>query len=145
MTEIAFHVHVPDKLAYSCRLLRKAYLSGAKITVTGEPGLLSELDQLLWRFSAAEFLPHCHAGAARGPLAATPILLAESLAASPQSDVLVNIGQAVPAEFERFGRFIEVVALASSDAAAGRGRWKHYAARGYALTKHEHVPPEAMP
>ena len=88
MTEIAFHVHVPDKLAYSCRLLRKAYLSGAKITVTGEPGLLSELDQLLWRFSAAEFLPHCHAGAARGPLAATPILLAESLAASYLAFVL---------------------------------------------------------
>ena len=30
MTEIAFHFNVPDKLAYSCRLLRKAYLSGAR-------------------------------------------------------------------------------------------------------------------
>jgi hypothetical protein len=37
MTEIAFHFNVPDKLAYSCRLLRKAYLSGARVVVTGEP------------------------------------------------------------------------------------------------------------
>lgn len=141
MTEIAFHINVPDKLGYSCRLLRKAYLTGAKITVIGEPGKLAELDQLLWRFSAVEFLPHCDAALASGPLAATPILLSPSLAASPHSDVLVNIGQTVPAEFERFARFIELVALEPDDVETGRSRWRHYAKRGYALTKHAYVQP----
>ena len=145
MTEIAFHVNVPDKLAYSCRLLRKAYFSGAKITVIGEPEMLTELDQLLWCFSPAEFLPHCNADAASCTLAATPIFLAESPAASPHSDVLVNLGQAVPAQFERFGRFIEVVAVASDDAAAGRSRWKHYARRGYTPIKHDYAQPGAAP
>ena len=42
MTEIIFHVNVPDKLAYSCRLLRKAYLSGARVSVTAEPDVLAE-------------------------------------------------------------------------------------------------------
>jgi len=30
-----------------------------------------------------------------------------------------------------------VVAQAGDDLIAGRSRWKHYAARGYALKKHE--------
>ena len=141
MTEISFHFNVPDKLAYSCRLLRKAYLSGARVRVTGEPGVLTELDRLLWSFSPAEFVPHCFADAPASSIAVTPILLTETLAAPSQSEVLVNLGQAVPAEFERFDRLIEVVALASDDIAAGRSRWKHYAGRGYALTKHEFTRP----
>ena len=140
MTEIAFHVKVPDKLGYSCLLLRKAYLTGAAVTVTGEPDVLAALDRLLWSFSPSEFVPHCLADASASIIAATPILLTgstEATDASLRQEVLVNLGQAVPAEFERFERLIEVVALASDDAAAGRGRWKHYAARGYALTSHE--------
>ena len=31
MTEIAFHFNAPDKLAYACRLLRKAVASGARV------------------------------------------------------------------------------------------------------------------
>ena len=145
MTEVSFHVNVPDKLAYSCRLLRKVYRSGARVRVTGEPDVLAELDRLLWSFSPAEFVPHCLAGAPASSIAVTPILLTETLAAPSQHEVLVNVGQAVPAEFERFDRVIEVVGLASDDAAAGRGRWKHYAARGYALTKHEFTQPGNSP
>ena len=145
MTEIAFHVNVPDKLAYSCRLLRKAYLNGARVRVTGEPEVLAELDRLLWSFSAAEFVPHCFADAPASSIAVTPILLTGTLAAPSQDEVLVNVGQAVPAEFEHFDRLIEVVALASDDVAAGRSRWKHYASRGYALTKHEFTQPGNSP
>jgi DNA polymerase-3 subunit chi len=137
MTEIEFHVNVPDKLAYGCRLLRKAYLSGARVVVTAESGMLDQLDHLLWSFSPAEFVPHCRASAPQDCLAATPVLLAESLAACPSHEVLVNLGQGIPAGFEPFGRFIEVVARAGDDLLAGRGRWKHYATRGYALKKHE--------
>ena len=49
MTDIEFHVNVPDKLHYSCRLLRKAYRSGANAVVTAEPELLLQLDQHLIR------------------------------------------------------------------------------------------------
>jgi DNA polymerase III subunit chi len=141
MTEIAFHFNVPDKLAYSCRLLRKAYLSGARIAVTAEPDVLAELDALLWSFSAAEFVPHCTASASAISLKATPIVLSGSLAQCLHHDVLVNLGQGVPAGFEGFERFIEVVALPPEDVTAGRSRWKHYAARGYALKKHDLAQP----
>lgn len=137
MTEIAFHFNVADKLLYSCRLLRKAYLSGAKVVVTAGPEVLAELDQLLWSFSPTEFVPHCRANAGDSSLAATPVLLAESLTASPHFGVLVNLGQDVPAEFERFERFIEVVTQADDDRLAARSRWKHYTDRGYAMKRHD--------
>jgi DNA polymerase-3 subunit chi len=137
MTEVAFHFNVPDKLAYSCRLLRKAWGSGARVVVTAEPETLSRLDQMLWTFSALEFVPHCRLAAPAATVAASPVLLAGSLEACPHHEVLVNLGQTVPAGFERFERFIELVALTDDDRAAARSRWKHYADRGYAMKRHD--------
>lgn len=137
MTEIAFHFNVPDKLAYSCRLLRKAYLSGARVVVTAEPAVLAELDQLMWSFSPAEFVPHCRADASQSTVAATPVVLAESPGASQHHGVLVNLGQGIPGGFERFERFIEVVTRADDDRLAARSRWKHYTDRGYAMKRHD--------
>lgn len=143
MTDIAFHFNVPDKLGYSCRLLRKAYLSGAQLVVTGAPEVLAELDQLLWTFSASEFVPHYRASAAKNDtahgkaLASTPVLLVESLRDCAHHGVLVNLGSDIPDEFERFERFIEVVTTSDVDRSAARHRWKHYADRGYALKRHD--------
>lgn len=137
MTEIAFHFNVPDKLAYSCRLLRKAYLSGASIAVTAEPEVLAELDLLLWSFSSSEFVPHCSSSASVTTLATTPIVLSASLADCSRHEVLVNLGQGIPAGFEAFERLIELVALSPDDVLAGRSRWKHYSARGYGMKRHD--------
>jgi len=137
MTDIAFHFNAADKLAYGCRLLRKIYLSGAKVTVTAEPAMLAELDTLLWTFSAADFVPHCTAAASPATLALTPVVLAASPAGYSQQGILVNLGHELPAGFEGFERLIEVVSLLPEDAQAGRSRWKHYAARGYTLKRHD--------
>jgi DNA polymerase-3 subunit chi len=51
--------------------------------------------------------------------------------------VLVNLGGSVPAGFESFERVIEVVTLDDADRQAARGRWKHYADRGYSITRHD--------
>ena len=135
MTEIPFHFNVADKFLYACRLLRKAYASGAQVAVTAEPEVLGELDQLLWRFSATEFVPHCRAGHASDFLASKSVLLVDSPAACPHGGVLINLGLQVPTEFERFERFIEVVTQGRDERLAARIRWKHYADRGYSLQK----------
>lgn len=144
MTDIAFHFNVTDKLGYSCRLLRKAYLTGAQLAVMGPPDVLAALDQLLWTFSAPEFVPHYRATAAAKSdtaqgqvLAATPVLLVESPRDCAHHDVLVNLGANIPDEFERFERFIEVVTTLDADRLAARHRWKHYADMGYALKRHD--------
>ena len=51
--------------------------------------------------------------------------------------VLVNLGDGVPEGFERFERMVEVVGGGEEDRASARDRWKHYASRGYAITRHD--------
>jgi DNA polymerase-3 subunit chi len=140
MTEIAFHFNAPDKLAYACRLLRKAVASGAKVVVTADEGSLQALDTQLWTFAALEFLPHCRADSPIEQRMASPIVLATQLdgnEALPHHHVLLNLSSAVMAGFERFERTIEVVTLDEQDRHNARQRWKHYADRGYAISRHD--------
>lgn len=138
MTEVAFHFNAPDKLGYACRLLRKAFGSGAQVVVTADAGLLGELDTTLWTFGQLEFVPHCRQpGAAPAVLAASPIVLTDTPRAAPHHQVLVNLGETVPDGFETFERLIEVVTPDDEDRQQARQRWKHYSTRGYQITRHD--------
>ncbi|WP_198970084.1 DNA polymerase III subunit chi [Xylophilus sp. ASV27] len=138
MTEVAFHFNAPDKLAYACRLLRKALAGDAKVVVTAAAGTLDALDRALWTFSPVDFLPHCRAADAAPLLAASPIVLAEGGQPVPHHQVLLNLGEEVPPEFGRFERLIEVVGRDDEDdRQRARRRWKHYAERAYAITRHD--------
>lgn len=138
MTEVAFHFNVPDKVGYACRLLRKVHRTGARVVVTGDAAMLRSLDTQLWTFSALEFIPHCHTASADAQVvAATPVVLSDSPRAAPHQQILVNLGERVPETFERFERLIEVVTQEPEDRVLARGRWKHYADRGYAIQRHD--------
>lgn len=144
MTEIAFHFNVPDKLAYACRLLRKATGTGSRLVVTGPGDALRALDTQLWTFSALDFIPHCQAASADAQvLAASPVVLADTPRGTPHQQVLVNLGGGVPEGFERFERLIELVGREPDDRQQARVRWKHYADRGYAIGQHDLAGREA--
>ena len=147
MTEIAFHFNAPDKLAYACRLLRKAVASGARVVVTGAPASLQALDTLLWTFSPLEFVAHCRWPSPVHELQASPVVLCDALTSTvldTHDQVLLNLGNSVPAGFEAFKRVIEVVTLDEDDRSTARSRWKHYADRGYEITRHDlKLKPEA--
>lgn len=137
MTSVAFHFNVPDKLDYACRLLRKTYAAGGQVGVVGPDEVLSALDTALWSFSALDFVPHCRATAPAPMQRSTPIVLAADCAQLQQSTVLVNLGGAVPAGFERFERLIELVDTSDADRAEARQRWRHYTERGYPIQRHD--------
>jgi DNA polymerase III subunit chi len=65
------------------------------------------------------------------------VVLAESPQSVPHQHVLLNLGPAVPAGFERFERLIEVVTMDDEDRQSGRQRWKYYADRGYAIKRED--------
>ena len=142
MTEISFHFNAPDKVAYACRLLRKAVNGGAKVFVTGEPSSLSQLDAALWTFSPLDFVPHCFQSSDARQLAASPVVLASAPAAVSvaHAQVMLNLGAAVPDGFEQFERLIELVGVDDGDRELARQRWKQYAKRGYAITRHDLAP-----
>jgi DNA polymerase-3 subunit chi len=140
MTRVSFHFNVQQRLAYACRLLRKATRQNARVTVTGEPRTLAELDRALWSFEPTEFIPHVllrEGEALPERLRGTPVCLTAVPAGAPHHDVLLNLGAETPAGFESFERLIEIVSTEEADRSAARTRWKHYAARGYPIEKHE--------
>lgn len=137
MKEIEFHFNVADKLDYSCRLLRKVQHRGLRAVVTAEPAALAELDKFLWQFSNTEFLPHCTDTAGAILTDSTSIILAEQTSACAAQAVLINLGQKIPGDFERFDRFVELVSGQPEDRVAGRHRWKTYKDGGFALKRHD--------
>ena len=140
MVEIAFHFNAPDKVAYACRLLRKAVASGAKVVVIVPADQMTHLDESLWTFSQLEFLAHCRIDSPQSLRHASPVHLATSLEAMDNltpRDVLLNLGQTVCAGFEQFARVIEVVTLDDADRQQARLRWKHYTEQGFDILRHD--------
>ena len=71
--------------------------------------------------------------------ASAVLLAAEPLSCGPR-DLLVNLGDAVPRGFEQFARLVEVVSQSdAADRGRARERWRHYAAQGYQIVRHDLV------
>lgn len=134
MTRIDFHSNVPNKIAYACRLVRKARAANCRVVLfTADKADLMTLDQLLWTFSELDFLPHVMVN---DPLAATtPVILTDSDNEDlPHHQILINLSAGTPAHFARFERMFEIVSCDDTDKAAGRERYRFYQQRGYPLT-----------
>ncbi|MET0267105.1 MAG: DNA polymerase III subunit chi [Duganella sp.] len=134
MTRIDFHTNVPDKIAYACRLARKAFSANHRIVMLTEDGQqLEQLNAAMWEFSATDFLPHVLAGDALAPH--TPIILTDNDDVDlPHTELLVNLSRRAPLHVDRFERMIEVVSSDEDDAAAGRQRYVAYKQQAYPLT-----------
>jgi DNA polymerase-3 subunit chi len=140
MTTVEFHHGMPDKLAYACRLLRKAYRSGVAVVVTADGATLRQLDRQLWTFDEEEFVPHvCSVDGQALPdrLYHTPIWLTDRPGQAPVGrQVLINLGQSMPEGIEPFARFFDVVSSEPDDAELGRQRWRAYKAQGWHVKAH---------
>lgn len=137
MTEVSFHFNVPDKVAYACRLLRKAQGAGSKVVVLGDAGLLRALDVALWTFSPLDFVAHSNPSSSPEVVHASPIQLVANLETAPHRQVILNLGEDIPIGFEAFARLIEIVSTEDADRASARQRWKRYAALGCPIVRHD--------
>ena len=140
MRRVEFHHGIGNKLAYACRLLRKAHRAGVQVAVTGDLATLQALDRELWTFDDQEFLPHVLAAGKPLPerLHATPIWLSPDPASAPgERSILINIGREMPAGMDRFQRLFDLVSSEPDDRQEGRSRWKAYAAQGWDVQPHE--------
>ncbi|MFZ2306782.1 MAG: DNA polymerase III subunit chi [Rhodoferax sp.] len=138
MTELAFHFGAPDKLAYTCRLVRKAVGSGARVVVVADEDAIAQLDVDLWGVSATDFVPHCASSAPPSVQGRSPVLLTSNAdQAAGSFGVLINLADTVPPGFVRFQRLIEVVSTDARDRDLARGRWRYYTEQGYAIQRHD--------
>ena len=138
MTDVAFHTGIANPLDYACRLLRKAYRSGARVAVHAEPALLDRLDQALWTFEPLEFVPHAvlpRDGADAQRVALSPIVLVKGDAAAPAGcRIGVTLAGHPVADVGAFDRLIAIVGIDPDHRDAGRERWREYQRAGHALT-----------
>lgn len=137
MAEVAFHFNVDNRLAYTCRLLRKAWRSGHRCMVTGGAQDVAALDQALWTFSGDDFVPHAGPGASDSVRRRSPIVLDASPREDVKADVLVNLWPQVPDGIAGFTRVIEIVSTDEDDRRAARSRWRHYAEAGWQMVQHD--------
>lgn len=138
MTEVAFHFGAPDRLAYTCRLLRKATATGARLLVRSSRATCAALDAALWNLGPTEFISHCNASATEAVRSRSAVLLLDDATELDAGfPVLVNLAEDVPEGFEQFQRVIEIVSTDEQDRNLARHRWKHYTSRGYTITRHD--------
>ena len=146
MARIDFHSNVSDKLEYACRLTRKIWSATPvgepvrHIVMVGEKADLRKLDEILWTFSATDFLPHCFIEdelAIDTPILLTDNFLSPALPQLPHADVLIHLGMRMPADvpamLARFPRVVEVVTTNEVERLAGRERYKAYRDLGHEL------------
>ena len=137
MARIEFHYNAPALVHYACRLLRKVHGQGLRAQVVAAPTTLAQLDQALWTFSELDFLPHCDASAPPAMRNASAVLLTPQTSADWDRQVLINLGESVPADLEGFDRIVDVVTVDELHRAQGRERWREYSRMGHELVRHD--------
>jgi len=133
MTEIKFFFNVDSKLAFACRLAKKAYEGGRKLMVYApDEHVADRFDRELWTFAQLSFVPHVKS---HHPLAAqTPVVIASSADALMHHEALLNLGNEPPAFFSRFEQLREVVSTDPDDRGYARERLKFYKSRGFQIS-----------
>jgi DNA polymerase-3 subunit chi len=138
VTRVGFYV-VQDaehsqRLQVAARLADKAFARGHRIFINAaDQGQAEALDQLLWHFRPASFLPHGLVGEEH----AETIAIGWGQDPEGHSDLLINLQLEIPAFFSRFQRVAEVVTQDADSLAALRRSWTFYKERGYQLEKHD--------
>jgi DNA polymerase-3 subunit chi len=95
------------------------------------------LDDLLWTFNERSFIPHQICLDEQAPDPATKVYLTVLPAAVPAADLLVNLTDRLPQQWERFGRIAEIIDADEERRRLGRERFKSYRELKVALETHQ--------
>jgi DNA polymerase-3 subunit chi len=138
MTRVGFYVvqaaAASDRLHVAARLADKALAQGHRIYINAVDRAQAEvLDELLWSFRPASFLPHGLAGSEQSE----QIAIGWGQDPGTHNDLLINLQLDIPAFFSRFKRVAEVVTQDQDSLSALRKSWVFYKDRGYQLEKHD--------
>ena len=141
MTRIDFYIlpvaEPHGALSFACRLAEKAWLAGNSVYLHGADDEQARLlDEMLWQFREASFVPHELALGAP-PRPGCPVVIGTGEDPGEHHEVLLNLGGAIPSFFARFDRVAEVVLNEAAARTESRRRWAFYKDRGYELMHHD--------
>lgn len=140
MTEVKFYISNDTgkdaQLQLACRLSEKANSANMRTYIhTGKAEQTEEIDQLLWAFRPASFVPHATVGSEQADSA--KVLIGHNETINVKADVLINLHDSIPDFYSRFDRVIEIVAGDEETRNQARQRYRFYQERGYPLETHE--------
>ena len=135
MTRVDFYI-LPDvdeiaRHRFTSRLAARAVAAGKQVYVRADQEAVAPLDELLWDYPPAQFLPHAPLQGAQGE----PVTIGSDADEPDHDDMMINLSTDIPAFFPRFERVAEVVL--SPQRAAGRAKYRQYRDKGYRLFHHE--------
>lgn len=138
MTRVGFYVvqaaDQAQRLQVAVRLADKAFQQGHNIFINAvDEDQARTLDDLLWTFRPASFLPH----GLHGQEQSDTIAIGWGQEPAGHNDLLINLQLEIPGFFSRFRRVAEVVTQDPESLQALRRSWTFYKARGYQLEKHD--------
>ena len=138
MTLVGFYVvqsAAPgERLRVAARLADKAFQRGHRIFINAhDEAQAHALNDLLWSFRPASFLPH----GLQGQEHSEAIAIGWGQEPEKHNDLLINLQLTIPPFFSRFQRVAEVVTQDPASLTALRASWKFYQERGYQLEKHD--------
>ena len=138
MTRVGFYVvqdaRQAQRLQVAARLADKAFQQGHTIFINAvDEAQARALDELLWSFRPASFLPH----GVHGEENSETIAIGWGQEPVRHNDLLINLQLEIPEFFSRFRRVAEVVTQDAESLAALRRSWSFYKERGYQLEKHD--------
>ena len=141
MIRIDFYVLPSDnpsaRRVLACQLTEKAYRLGHKIVIRTESAMQNKvMDDLLWTFRAGSFIPHNRA-VGNETDSDVPVILAHDVEPSGFTDVLINLSPAIPQDYSRFARLIELVNQNTDIRDAGRRRYRYYQEQGLEIETHK--------
>ena len=138
MTLVGFYVvqatDASDKLRVAARLVDKAVQQGHRVFInTADEAQARQMDELLWSYRPASFLPHGISGEEHSE----NIAIGWGQEPANHDELLINLQLTIPPFFSRFHRVAEVVTQDPASLAALRASWTFYKERGYQLEKHD--------
>ncbi|PWV58879.1 DNA polymerase III chi subunit [Plasticicumulans acidivorans] len=116
------------RLDTACRLVEKAWKQGLRSYLRADTTAEAQaLDTRLWTFRKLSFVPHRLQQSGRD----APVLIGTTAVTDDTHPLLVNLGRALPEDFERYQRIVEIVDPDTERREASRVRYKIYRDRGY--------------
>ena len=137
LTRVGFYIldntDPESRQRLALRLTEKAHSRGHRVFINceNEPQA-SDLDERLWTFQPASFLPH----ALIGDNPREQICIGWGQEPDGHDDLLINLQTRVPPFFARFRRIAELVNREPARLEALRASWRHYRERGCELEEH---------
>ncbi|HMN43448.1 MAG TPA: DNA polymerase III subunit chi [Povalibacter sp.] len=141
MARVDFYVlsqEGPDaRLRIACRLVEKAYDQNLKVYVqTSSQAEAQRLDELLWTFNDRAFIPHEINTGNGASHERVVVLIGEAAAPQSHRQLLINLVNRLPDDFEHFERVAEIVDVDPENKRLSRERYKVYRERGCELDTH---------